>query len=107
MGAVSAQPSARPARQPGTPATPSGRLLLRMPSGLHAELARTAARERCSLNAFITRSLAAAVGWDEGAAPRRARAPRDRVALLLAANAAAVALAALAAVAILLVAWLG
>lgn len=41
----------------------SGRLLLRMPQTLHAELARTAERERVSLNQFITDALSGALGW--------------------------------------------
>ena len=39
----------------------SGRLLIRMPPPLHAELARAAQSKRVSLNQFITSSLAAAV----------------------------------------------
>lgn len=41
----------------------SGRLLLRMPRTLHAELTRLAERENVSLNQFITDALASAVGW--------------------------------------------
>ena len=41
----------------------SGRLLLRMPHTLHAELSRIAERERVSLNQFITDVLAGTVGW--------------------------------------------
>jgi antitoxin HicB len=41
----------------------SGRLLLRMPQTLHAELARAAERERVSLNQFITGVLSGALGW--------------------------------------------
>ena len=41
----------------------SGRLLLRMPRTLHAELTRVAEREGISLNQFITDALASAVGW--------------------------------------------
>lgn len=57
----------------------SGRLLLRMPEELHAELSRASERKGVSLNAFITSTLATAVGWRNGAAgrppvPRRTRA---------------------------------
>ena len=48
-------------------ATHSGRLLVRMPQSLHAELARVAEREGVSLNALITGALASAVGWRDGA----------------------------------------
>jgi RNA polymerase sigma-B factor len=44
----------------------SGRLLVRMPQSLHAELARTAEREGVSLNALVTSALASAVGWRHG-----------------------------------------
>jgi RNA polymerase sigma-B factor len=47
----------------------SGRLMLRMPQSLHAELAEAAEREEVSLNQYITNTLAAGVGWHtEGAA---------------------------------------
>jgi RNA polymerase sigma-B factor len=41
----------------------SGRLMLRMPQSLHAELAEAAEREEVSLNQFITNTLSAAMGW--------------------------------------------
>src|SRR5215213_4488241 len=41
----------------------SGRLLLRIPQGLHAELAHKADREEVSLNGLITGMLAGAVAW--------------------------------------------
>lgn len=96
---------------------PSGRLLLRMPRTLHAELARAAEREGTSLNGFITGALASTIGWrgEDGelaATPlSRTHAPATRqTRLLLAvlvANAVVVGLAALAALGVLLVAWLG
>lgn len=46
----------------------SGRLLLRMPQSLHAELAHAADGEGISLNQFITTALASAVGWRNHAA---------------------------------------
>jgi hypothetical protein len=74
--------------------THSGRLLLRMPEALHAELARVSQRENVSLNQFITSALAAAVGWGDGetapaASPSEpvAAEPRRRwLGILLAAN---------------------
>ena len=48
----------------------SGRLLLRMPGSLHAELARLAEREGVSLNQMLVATLAGAIGW---------RRPRERV----------------------------
>ena len=56
---------------------PSGRLLLRMPRTLHAELARAAEREGTSLNQFITSALSRTVGMgsdDEETTGQAARA---------------------------------
>lgn len=80
----------------------SGRLLLRMPRSLHAELAARADDDRLSLNQLIVASLA-----DMVAAPGRAttsRLPR-RIRLALAANAAVVVLALAVVVLILAGAW--
>jgi antitoxin HicB len=49
--------------EPKTSQSHSGRLLLRMPQTLHAELSRAAEREKVSLNQFITDVLAGALGW--------------------------------------------
>lgn len=49
--------------EPKSPTSHSGRLLLRMPRTLHAELTRASEREGVSLNQFITDVLAAAVVW--------------------------------------------
>jgi predicted RNase H-like HicB family nuclease len=49
--------------EPKTSQSHSGRLLLRMPQTLHAELSRAAERENVSLNQFITDALAGALGW--------------------------------------------
>ncbi len=98
--------------------TPSGRLLLRMPRTLHRALTEEAEREGTSLNQFITGTLASAIGWiGDGAegkqrgaprlAPRSDRGPSRTLVLLLVANAVAVGLAALGAIGILLLAWLG
>jgi hypothetical protein len=78
-----------------------------MPSELHGELARAAEREGTSLNQFITRSLAGAIGWQgAGSSPGRRSTSRgaDLTTVVLVVNAVVVGLAALAAIAILLVA---
>lgn len=63
--------------EPKTAQSHSGRLLLRMPQTLHAELARVAEREKVSLNQFITDVLAGALGWrTTGQKPRAGRAVR-------------------------------
>ena len=49
--------------EPKSAQSHSGRLLLRMPQTLHAELARAAERERVSLNQFITDALSGSLGW--------------------------------------------
>jgi RNA polymerase sigma-B factor len=92
-------------------ATHSGRLLVRMPQSLHAELARVAEREGVSLNALITGALASAVGWRDGAVdgletpgePTR-RSRREWTSIALAANLVVVVLAAIVAVVLLIVA---
>jgi RNA polymerase sigma-B factor len=58
--------SGREVPKPRSVASHSGRLLVRMPQSLHAELARAAEREEVSLNQFITSSLASAVHWRGG-----------------------------------------
>lgn len=90
--------------------SPSGRLLLRMPAKLHAELARVAEREGVSLNQFITGTLATRIGWGERGSDAPP-APVDRRSRLvvgaLIANVVVIGLAAVAAIAILLLAWQG
>lgn len=50
----------------------SGKLLVRMPRTLHADLAAAADREGVSLNAFIVGALGGAVAWRAGEAPPHA-----------------------------------
>lgn len=90
--------------------SPSGRLLLRMPAKLHAELARAAEAEGISLNQFITGTLATRIGWGDHGVDRAPVAADGRPGLVfvaLVANVVVIGLAAIAAIAILLVAWLG
>ena len=87
---------------------PSGRLLLRMPRTLHADLAQAAEREGTSLNQFITAALATRIGSGAGRAAQRAEQGQSRViAAALVANAIVIGLAAVAAIAVLIVALLG
>ncbi len=105
---MSAAPSATEQSKRGKKTAPSGRLLLRMPAALHAELARTAEREGVSLNQFITRALAGKIGWGTDADDDSAAAPSDNrrlIAIALVANAIVIGLAALAAIAVLVLAW--
>ena len=90
------------------PATPSGRLLLRMPPGLHGELARAAERDGTSLNGYIIARLGEAVGrTPESGGAGSSGLSAVTLRRLLIANVVTVALASVAALAILLVAWLG
>src|SRR5215218_4420908 len=54
---------------PGAAAAHSGRLLVRMPRSLHAELVRASEREGTSLNAYIVAALSASVAWRRSGAP--------------------------------------
>jgi hypothetical protein len=110
---MTAAPSVTEQTKGGKKPAPSGRLLLRMPAALHAELARTAEREGVSLNQFITRALAGRIGWgkdaDEAApaadAPAEGRARLIAIALVV--NAVVIGLAAVAAIGVLVLAWRG
>ena len=91
-------------------AAPSGRLLLRMPRTLHADLAQAAEREGTSLNQFITNALARTVtreGEESAGEPASAAGQSRVIAAALVANAVVIGLAAIAAIAVLLVALLG
>jgi RNA polymerase sigma-B factor len=93
----------------------SGRLLLRMPRGLHDDLAEAAEREGLSLNRFITSTLTAAI---KGQRPERAEqrehpessgfeareVPRWLPAAIVA-NIVVVVVAALVAIVLLVIAW--
>ena len=108
---VSAQPAASDVEEAGRTKTPSpsGRLLLRMPPDLHGHLAQAAEREGTSLNGYIISRLQASLGrtveGDTATASSTLSAPSLR--RLLIANVITVGLASLAAIVLLLVAWLG
>jgi len=84
----------------------SGRLMLRMPQSLHAELAEAAEREEVSLNQYITNTLAAAMGWHvEGSElPATAQQPPRWLPAALVTNIVVVIIAGLVALALLVVA---
>lgn len=106
---MTAAPSATEQAKRGAKPAPSGRLLLRMPAALHAELAQAAEREGVSLNQFITRSLAGKIGWGAHADDEVPPTPSDNraklIAVALVVNAIVIGLAAVAAIAVLVVAW--
>jgi RNA polymerase sigma-B factor len=112
QGTRSAPPEDDRSEQPREKAkdSHSGRLLLRMPHSLHAELAQAAERDEVSLNQFITNTLAAAVSWQQaddvgngGEAGSREPAPRWLSAAIVT-NIVVVAVAGVVAVILLLVA---
>ncbi len=79
-----------------------------MPPDLHGELAQAAEREGTSLNGYIIARLGESVGrTSENGAATGAGLSTITLRRLLIANVATVALASVAALAILLVAWLG
>jgi HicB-like protein involved in pilus formation len=85
----------------------SGRLLLRMPKALHAELAARSDAEGVSLNQFIVAALSRAAAGEgteaAGHAGPRPLSPTLRIALI--ANAVVVAVAAATAIALIVIAW--
>lgn len=100
----------------------SGRLLVRMPATLHDELAQIAATEGVSLNQLITATLAAAARWRAGGGQRSiavSESPVDGASsvssdtwltprvfrLALVANVVVLLVAAVAAIALVIVAW--
>jgi antitoxin HicB len=119
---VTAKREGKDVPEPKTSQSHSGRLLLRMPQTLHAELARTAERENVSLNQFITDALAGSLGWrttgrksqvtrqvrgihgDEEVEPGAAAPEQERAgSLLFKVNVVVVLLAAIVAIVVLLV----
>lgn len=104
MSVPMATARAKPKRatQPEEGSSHSGRLLLRMPPSLHAELAEAADREGQSLNAYITGVLSDRGGHAPAPeAPRASRVIRTAVIVDL----VLVAIAAVVAIALLVVAW--
>ena len=82
----------------------SGRLLLRMPPALHAELAEAADREGQSLNAYITGVLTDRDG-EEATPGAQTRTPSRLIRTAVVVDLVLVAVAALVAIALLVVAW--
>ena len=107
-----ARAAGREVPPPGAAAAHSGKLLVRMPRSLHAELVRASEREGTSLNAYIVAALASSVAWRRAGGPAEpgAAAPADGgrgLSFALKANLIVLALAAAVAIALLITAWLG
>src|SRR3954466_8333960 len=103
--AVSGTTVMKSADETSTEPLPSGKLLVRMPRTLHAELARAADAEGVSLNQFITGALTGAVGWRAAGDARPVPGRSRTLTIVLAANLAVLAIAAVVAVAALVLAW--
>jgi hypothetical protein len=104
MATAASKPTA--ARESSRESTHSGRLLLRMPRALHAQLAARSDASGLSLNQFIVETLTNALegeGRTDGSG--RESAPPRSLRLALIANAVVVALAAATCVVLLVVAW--
>ena len=93
---------AAPARASKEDASHSGRLLLRMPPELHGELARAAEAEGTSLNAYITQTLSGSVRGEERPATS---GPNRLLRIAVLADLVMVAIATIAVVALVIVAW--
>ena len=103
-----ARAAGREVPPPGAAAAHSGKLLVRMPRSLHAELVRASEREGTSLNAYIVAALSASVAWRRpGDAGAPAASPARGLSLALKANLVVLAVAAAVAIALLITAWLG
>ena len=106
-----AEAHGRQVPKPRSAASYSGRLLVRMPQSLHAELAHAAERDEISLNQFITSALASAVQWrtagGDGGNATAGTLPEGRVGEIrkaLMANAVLLLLIAVLAIAVLVIA---
>ena len=103
-----ARAAGREVPPPGAAAAHSGKLLVRMPRSLHAELVRASEREGTSLNAYIVAALSASVAWRRpGGSGAPAAAPSRGLSLALKANLVVLAIAAAVAIALLIAAWQG
>ena len=103
MATVASKPAG--SRESSHESTHSGRLLLRMPRALHAQLAARADSEGLSLNQYIVGTLTHAIDGERR--PEAENAPRTAprsLRLALVANAIVVALAAATCVVLLVVA---
>lgn len=90
---------------PGAAASHSGKLLVRMPRSLHAELTRASEREGTSLNAYIVAALSSAVAWRRDRAGQQAPGRASGLSRALVANLVVLGLVAAIAVALLVTAW--
>jgi RNA polymerase sigma-B factor len=106
--AASARPHEQRTTKANSKAGRSGRLVLRMPPSLHAELAKAAEREAVSLNKFIATALSEAMDAPEAQRRNGRREPASRPAWVRAAfiaNIAVVIVVGVVAVILLVAGW--
>ena len=102
-----AEAEGREVPPPGAAAAHSGKLLVRMPRSLHAELVRASEREGTSLNAYIVAALASSVAWRKpgGGGSRGAPVAGRDLSRALAINIGVLVMVAVIAIALLIAAW--
>jgi predicted HicB family RNase H-like nuclease len=100
-----AEAEGREVPPPGAAAAHSGKLLVRMPRSLHAELVRASEREGTSLNAYIVAALSASIAWRRPPGDAPAAGPGRALSRALTINVAVLLLVAAVAVAVLIAAW--
>jgi HicB family len=104
MATATSKPATSQRESSSRESTHSGRLLLRMPRALHAQLAARSDASGLSLNQYIVETLTRALEG-EGAERGRDPTPPRSLRFALLANAVVVALAAATCVVLLAVAW--
>jgi len=83
----------------------SGRLLLRMPKSLHAQLAARSDRDGVSLNHWIVSALSRALASEDASAETPSRAVPRELRVVLIVNAVVIAAAVAIAIALIVIAW--
>jgi RNA polymerase sigma-B factor len=101
--AAETAPASRRSTRSKSPNGYSGRILVRMPSELHEQLAHAAEREDLSLNRYVTQSLSTAIAPDPGD-DRGSRPSARTLRVAIATNLAIVVIASVVAVALLVLA---
>ena len=83
----------------------SGRLLLRMPKSLHAQLAARSDRDGVSLNHWIVAALSRALMSEDPGVDARPRIVPRELRVMLMVNAIVIAVAVAIAIALIVIAW--
>jgi hypothetical protein len=83
----------------------SGRLLLRMPKSLHAQLAARSDRDGVSLNQWIVGALSRALSNEDASVEMQSRRVPRELRVVLIVNAFVIAVAAATAIVLIAIAW--